>query len=69
MKNTERGTIKALKAELQEANETIAALRSTLITSLTSKDKELAETREKLRIAISILQSCGFGEDALDRYS
>lgn len=65
MKNPE----KALKAELQEANETIAALRSTLITSLVSKDKELAETREKLRIAINILQSCGFNEDALDRYS
>lgn len=65
MKNTERDSIiKALKAELQEANETIAALRSTLITSLTSKDKELAETREKLRIAINILRSCGF-----DNYS
>lgn len=57
MNNTERDSIiKALTAELQEANETIAALRSTLITSLTSKDKELAETRKKLLIAVNLLK-------------
>jgi hypothetical protein len=72
MRNTEKTStdiVKSLRKELQEANETIAALRSSIITSLTLKDKELAATREKLRIAVNILRSCGFGEDALDRYS
>ena len=66
MRNTEKDTVKFLKKELQEANETIAALRGTLITSLTSKDKELAATREKLHIAVNILRTCGFGPEILD---
>ena len=69
MRNTEKTSIdivKSLRKELQEANETIAALRSSLITSLTLKDKELAATREKLHIAVNILRSNGFDKGVLE---